>query len=844
MGRVKNIKIYYLRYHIYPNYWVLKLKSMKIFKTAFIMLFLICNCAVQSFSQASLFEINDLSNITIDSYSEEELVTFYNKITSLNISEEKAYSLLKEKGLPESEILKLKTRMGSIILSQKNNTSKRIDNNVTIAKSERVYDNTNVAAPMVNIDRDLSIFGSELFLKNSLVFEPNLRIATPSSYILGPDDEIIVSVYGFSEQKYKLLVNEEGEIYIPNVGPLFVSGLSIVEATQKIKAKLAATIYRAINSGQTKVQVSLGKIRSIRVTVIGQANKPGTYTVSSLTTLYNLLYLCGGPNSTGSFRSIEIIRGNEVKRIADLYSFLVEGNQKNNILLQEGDVIRIPYYKIMVKLEGQVKRSGKYELLENETFNNLLEYSGGFNDVAYKSAVTVVRITDKAKKIVDLDASEYAQFISNAGDEYTVGRLQDEFSNRVSISGSVFRPGNYELNDSITLLQLIEKSGGLTVDAFTERITVFRYNKNKMPSLLSVNLDSILLNKADIVLQKDDNISINSIFDFKDKQYVNIEGNIRKPGLVQWRENISLQDVLLAAGGVDESGDSTSIEISRRIKNADVSSINYKETEIFVVNISNQNTSSKNILLSPFDLISVKKLSGVITQRNVVVLGEVKIPGKYSLKNSGDKISDIISRVGGFRASADSSSITIRRTSSSNLSVTEREILFKRLLNIDNDSLVSNARLRNEVYKDYDVISINLTDALNKPGSNKDLVLEDGDIITIDKNSTLIKVSGEVYYSTIVPININKNAKYYIDQAGSYLPSARKKGVLVIYPDGKAKSVKSFLWFKSYPAVTPRSEIFVPQKNIKNKSKIGLPEMALIVSTLAIVANVFIATIK
>ena len=193
--------------------------------------------------------------------------------------------------------------------------------------------------------------------------------------------------------------------------------------------------------------MSLGKIRSIRVTVIGQANKPGTYTVSSLTTLYNLLYLCGGPNATGSFRSIEIIRGNEVKRIADLYSFLVEGNQKNNILLQEGDVIRIPYYKIMVKLEGQVKRTGKYELLENETFKNLLEYSGGFNDVAYKSAVTVVRITDKAKKIVDLDASEYAQFISNAGDEYSVGRLQDEFSNRVSITGSVFRPGNYELND-------------------------------------------------------------------------------------------------------------------------------------------------------------------------------------------------------------------------------------------------------------------------------------------------------------------------------------------------------------------------------------------------------------
>ena len=807
------------------------------------MLFLICICAIKSFSQATLIEINDLSNITIDSYSEEELVSFYFKITSLNISEEKAYSLLKEKKLPESEILKLKTRMGPIILSQQNKTSKQSDTNVAVPKIERIYDNTNVSAPMVNIDRDLSIFGSELFLKNSLVFEPNLRIATPASYFLGPDDEIIISVYGFSEQKYKLLVNEEGEIYIPNVGPLFVSGLSIVEATQKIKAKLAATIYRAINSGQTKVQVSLSKIRSIRVTVIGQANKPGTYTVSSLTTLYNLLYLCGGPNSKGSFRSIEIIRGNEVKRIADLYSFLVEGNQKNNILLQEGDVIRIPYYKIMVKLEGQVKRTGKYELLENETFNNLLEYSGGFNEVAYKSAVTVVRITDKAKKIVDLDASKYAQFISNAGDEYSVRRLLDEFSNRVSITGSVFRPGNYELNDSLTLLQLIEKSGGLTVDAFSERITFFRYNKNKIPSLLSINLDSLILNKADITLQKDDTISINSIFDFKDKQYVNIEGNIRKPGLVQWRENISLQDVLLAAGGVDETGDSTSIEISRRIKDANVSSINYKEIEIIVVNISNQNTSSKNILLRPFDLISVKKLSGAVAQRNVIVLGEVKVPGRYSLKNSGDKISDIIPRVGGFRSSADSRFIYIRRSNSSNLSIEEREALYQRLLNINLDSVVSNAQLRNDAFKKYDLISINLTDALNEPGSTKDLLLQDGDIISINKNSTLIKISGQVYYPTIIPINIKKNAKYYIDKAGGFLPSARKKGVVVIYPDGKAKSVKSFLWFKSYPAITPNSEIWVPN-NIKTKSKIGLAEMSLIVSTLAIVTNVIIATIK
>ena len=809
---------------------------MKIFKTAIVILFLICACTIQSFSQASLFEITDLSNTNIDSYSDKELIAFYDKIVELKISEDQAYKIIRQKGLPEAEIEKLRSRLELIVTGGKNTKSITAPNLKTI----RSYDSSAKDVPLQDIGKDLTIFGSELFLTNSLVFEPNIRIATPASYILGPDDEIVVSVYGFSEQKYILQVNEDGEIYIPNVGPLYVNGLSIEEATQKIRSRLASTIYRAINTGRTKVQVSLGKIRSIRVTVIGQAYKPGTFTVSSLTTLYNLLYLCGGPNSMGSFRAIEVIRGNEVKRAADLYAFLVQGNQKDNVLLQEGDVIRIPYYKNRVTLAGNVKREGKYEMLENETFTQLLQYSGGFNDFAYKAAVSVVRITDKEKKIIDLIASEYPQFKSNSGDEYFVGRLQDKIANRISISGSVLRPGNYELSSGLTLKALIDKAGGTKEDAYTERISVFRSNKNRIPSVVSVNLDSFILNNSDILLNKDDSVSVHSIFDFKDNQYVNIEGNVRKPGLVPWRENLSLKDVLLSAGGVSEFGDSSSIEISRRIKNADIRSLNYKETQSFIVSISMENNISKDIQLQPFDMIMVKILPGLVTQRSVMVMGDVIIPGRYSLKTSGDKISDIIKRVGGFRASADSSSITIRRLRKSNLSTSEREILFERLLNLDSDSIASNQRLSNEIYKNYDLISVNLKAAMAKPGGPENLVLEDGDVLNIDKYNNLVKVSGEVYYPTIVTLKAGKNAKYYIDQAGSFMPSARKSGALVIYPDGKAKSVKSFLWFKSYPEVTARSEIFAPQKNKSNRSKLGVGEMALLVSALGIVANVII----
>jgi protein involved in polysaccharide export with SLBB domain len=273
----------------------------------------------------------------------------------------------------------------------------------TIAKeSDRSYSGSTSTTPMEIADKDLSVFGSELFLKSSLVFEPNIRIATPSSYVVGPDDELVVNVFGYSEMRYNLDVNENGEVYIPAVGPIYVNGLTMEQATEKIKSKLSSTIYRAISTGQTRVQIKLGKIRSIRVTVIGEAYKPGTYTVSSLTTLYNILYLCGGPSNLGSYRQIEVIRGNKLVKKADLYDFLCKGLQKDNILLQEGDVVRIPYYDNRVNILGCVKRTGKYEMLSGENIENLLSYSGGFNEMAYRAEMVVTRLAEKERKCKSL----------------------------------------------------------------------------------------------------------------------------------------------------------------------------------------------------------------------------------------------------------------------------------------------------------------------------------------------------------------------------------------------------------------------------------------------------------
>jgi len=799
-------------------------------------------CGLSSFAQIGFLDSKDLSNINIDNYSDKQILSLYNQAQASGFSNDELISKLSDKGMPASEIEKLKARLESIAPKKPSNIS-----NQTSSSSEEVghiYDTSGKAPPIQTFQNDNTIFGSELFTSNSLVFEPNLRIPAPAGYVLGPDDELIISVYGYSEKKYNLTINELGEIYIPNVGPIYLNGLSIEEASQKIKAKLASTIYRAINTGKTKVVVTLGKIRSIRVTVIGQAKKPGTYTVSSLTTLYNILYLCGGPTSMGSYRDIEVIRGNQLKKRADLYDFLVDGNQKDNIILQEGDVIRIPYYKKRVTLSGNVKREGKFELLENQTFKDLLRYSGGFTDNAYKGAVTVIRITDSVKKIIDLNSNNFGDFVINGSDQYIVRKLQDEFANRVFISGSVLRPGPYQLTPGLTIASLIQKAGGFKRDAYTDRISIFRYLENKMPTMVSVDFNSDKPDNENLQLVKDDSVAVHSIFEFHDSNYVTIEGNVRKPSTLPWRQNLSLRDVLLASGGIAESGDSTNIEITRRIKNANVDIANHNESEIFNINLETKGEKAEDVTLEPYDIVIVKTLPGFSTQRTVLLTGEVKSPGRYGLQKSGDKIDDIIKRAGGFKASADSSSVTIRRAIQSDLSTGEREKLFQRILNINPDSLSLHPRVRDEIYKSYDLINVDLTKALADPRSSENLSLEDGDVLTISRSSNLVKISGEVYNPTIIPYKENKNLKYYVQQAGNFTPFARKTGALVIYPDGKAASVKHFLFFKSYPRVTPRSEIFVPQKNKSNKSRLGIGEMALIVSAMGILSNVIINITK
>lgn len=781
-------------------------------------------------SQTNWMDNGNLRALDVQTLSNEQLVQFKQQIKSKNITESDAIQLLKAKGLPEVEASKLIDRLQA--LPTENETTDRGEP----SRKEQVE--TAIKPTVVEVtERDRSIFGAELFSRSNLVFEPNIRIATPSGYVVGPDDELIVHVFGFSEMKYNLTVNEEGEIYIQNVGPLFVSGLTIEQVAQKIKSKLASTIYRAIQQGSTKVQVRLGKIRSIRVTVLGEAYKPGTFTVSSLTTLFNLLYICGGPSDLGSYRNIEVVRKNKLYRMADLYDFLTTGNQSDNILLQEGDLIRIPFCQHRTEINGSVRRPGKYEMKDGQTFHHLLNYSGGFSEIAHRKLVSVSSITDNERKIKDLSDSIFKQYLTKSGDQYVVRSIRDLLEDKITITGSVYRTGQYETQTTPNLRVLLEKAGGLQEEAYKNRINIFRTEEGKKLSVFSVtylNTDTM----DNVELRKGDSVHVYSVLEFRDQDYVMIEGRVRKPGKYLWRKNISLRELLLESGGINSTGDSNAIEIIRKFSRSESNSNNGNEVKSYKISIQNQNDSAASILLEPDDYVQVKLIPGLIRTRNVLVMGEAMVPGKYPLLNSNDRITDLLGRMNGLKQAVDSNYVIIRRKRNQN--TIEKELLIDRLNNMDQESAQNRQELIVELEKDYDLISLNLKNVLENPNSPNNIILEEQDVIIFNKKTSMVRISGEVLYPMFTPLNPGKTMRYYIKKSGGFLKDARKSASYVVLPNGQVKKVKNFLFFRSYPAVTGRSDLIVPKKSKDNKKEFSVSELAILASTLSIIANVVI----
>jgi len=778
----------------------------------------------------------DLRQIHVDQISDADIQLYYNKLQQAGIPLEQALQMAAAKGMPATEIQKLRQRIA--LLSGKTQSNTTQNNNGKLPGNNNVTDTTNLvdSSKIVKPLIDPKIFGSELFNSASLTFEPNTRLATPLNYIVGPDDELEISVYGIQETNFSLPVNAEGSITIPSVGQVKVSGLSMEEATQRIKIAMQRTAYSSLQSGRSKLSVTLGNIRSIRVTIIG-ANKPGNYTVSSLTTAFNALFLCGGPMPNGSFREIELIRNNKLYKKIDLYRFLVNGDQSDNVTLKDDDVIRIPAYKTRVDVEGYVKRPGIFEILPGETFSNLLEFASGFADSAYRSAVKVTQFTDKEFTVKDVSAANFSGYIPQAGDLIQVDKVLDRYTNRIKISGAVFREGTYELTQGMTVGDLIKKADGLREDAYKGRGQIFRLKDDLSKELVSFDP----ANNPTIPLKREDSVVIKSILELREDYFISIQGEVRLPGFYSYNDSLTVKDIILQAGGLTDAAYPQKIEIARLVQRDTLTFADVRASDIIEINgMADFADPSKNILLKPSDVVTIRRKPGFLKLESVMVSGELQYPGPYVLQKREERVSDLLKRAGGFTPEAYPGGAFIKRY---NLDDTIRLIKKQTIENIQQQLNDSTSQLTENIEREYDQIPLDFGKILSNPGSPDDVVLKAKDELIVPKYTAQVKISGSVLFPTQIAYNKSYSFRDYLSSAGGVSEAGRKSKIYIIAANGKAQSTRSFLFFKNYPEVTPGAEIIVPAKEEK-VNRLTTGEVIGIASALASLAGVVIAILR
>jgi len=596
-----------------------------------------------------------MRNIKASQVSEQQLQQIAQQFQSSGMSEAELMQQLQSRGLPETEITALVARIKGLT----GGTTSGEGGTEAASGAKRTFkgEMTVFKAPEVKS----KVFGAELFSGANPMFVPNLKIATPKSYIIGPEDELQLDVYGNNISSQKLIVSADGLVNVKYAGPVNLSGLTIEQAGNIIKSRLLK-YYPALASGATKLQLTLGSVRSIQVSVIGAVKKPGTVTLPSIATLFNALYASGGPLDNGSFRNIELIRNNKVLVVADLYDFIVRGDQKSNLSLQDNDLIKVPFASIQVNLDGGLNRTGIFEMKNNESLQHALEFAGGFKSNAFKGAVSGTRYTDVERKIIDVRKDLFSQFNLINGDSLYVDSVVSKFENRVYITGAVYKPGSYALDNGMDLRSLITKAQGLKDDAFTGRANLVRKSLDLKKEYKGINLKNIITGAEKFILQKEDSIHIVSNVELRDIKRIQLNGPVLNPGEFIYEDSLTLQALILQAGGFQENAELSSIEIGRRKSNIDPTISGVNTSEIILVNVQRELSKiGSEIYLQPYDLVSIKTDPSKLKQLSVKVSGEVKFAANYTLENPNERISSIISRAGGLLPYADIEGVKLVR---------------------------------------------------------------------------------------------------------------------------------------------------------------------------------------
>ena len=756
-------------------------------------------------------------------------------------TQKQLYQELLIKGVTKEQLLRIKEKyeqQQSISKERKGNEN--IDTERTEAKDEENSssaqdDNKQLAMPQDGI----KVFGRDIFYSSNLTFEPSMNIATPTDYRLGPGDQVVIEVWGASEANIVQKVTPDGYISIPDVGPIAVNGLTVQAASNRIRAKLSK-IYSGMKTANvdlsTNVKVSLGQIRTIQVNIMGEVARPGTYALSSFSTVFHALYKAGGVSPIGSLRNIKVVRGGRTVATIDVYDYILQGRSHTDIRLQEGDVILASPYEALVMIQGKIKRPMYYEMKNSESIATLINYAGGFSDDAYASSITVERSNAKERTICTVDEMHYNDFKMKDGDVVSIGAILDRYDNRVEIKGAVYRPGSYAIGQDIrTVRDLILKADGLLEEAFTNRGVLHRENPDRKLEIISVNTKGILDGtEPDIALQKNDALFIPSIYDLEAKGTLEINGEVFAPGIFPFAANTKLEDLIIMAGGLTEAASTVRVDVTRRFtdnkstkKQKEIS-----ETYTFSVKDGFVIEGEQDFILEPYDQVFVRRSPGYTPKINVTINGEVEFEGNYALNERNERLSDVIKQAGGLTEFAYLEGARLERQLTYDEYLQAKELMAMVVSNnkVDgNDSIVVP-----EVTRTYPV-GINLVEIMKNPHSAIDPVLHDGDVIIIPQLMTTVSISGSVRKPNSIVYDPKKDLKDYISEAGGYAERARKSGTFILYPNGHIKELGRSASAKD---IIGGSKIIVPQK-AKSQWNLGttLSTISTSVSMLAVIAS-------
>lgn len=764
--------------------------------------------------------------INLENISDQQLLQLISQYQLSGLSESELEARAREKGLSTDQILMLKKRMAILDPGGMGVPTNAAYNNKTDAYTER--NRILTRGPSIkkrdSTGNTLYMFGEEMFDNLDLSFEPNPHVTSPPNYVIGINDQLVVDVFGLSENTKKLKVSTEGTIRFPNLGPIRVAGLTLEQATEKITRSLTA-IYPAIASGKTRVAVSLGQIRSIRVTVIGEVFRPGNYTMSSLSTLMHALYACGGPSGIGTMREVALIRAGKKVVDLDVYDFLMKGDLSKNQLLQDDDVIKVSPFQVRVGIRGAVKRPAMFDLRAGDHASVLLNYAGGFTDKAMKSFVRVKRWGSANREVLTVPFSQLDKFELLSGDTLYVDSLVKWFTNRVVISGAVNYPGEFGLNEVNQLSKLLQLAQPNEM-ALLDRAMIIRKQEDFTPSYIPFSIKEVQTGSFNINLQREDSVHIFKIDELREAYTLKINGEVNRPDTYNYAAGMRIQDLILLAGGLKDGASLQRIEVSRRLRKTN----SVTDTAVYAVikSIDLQKgigiqSNELDFILEPFDIVSIRKSPTYKEQITVSIEGEVMYPGTYTLSGNRERLTDIIKRAGGLKQAAYAPGAILVRKTYLGTSQADAAIFNNKLSLVNSQgrggapvlSTTDTAQLRatlDNISAQQKPVAIRLDQALQLPGSMEDLFLEEGDVLKVPKQVQTVQTFGAVNVPQQLAFREGMTVRNLIHESGGFALSAARKKLYVVNPNGTVAATRRFLFFKSYPSLQPGSEIYVPAR--------------------------------